>query len=497
MLKKYGKDIIIFLIICLFSLIICNGFIRMHYTTDTYKLADTGYLYYANKWFLKDGRVFSYILYFLCYLFNVSIELANTLFACFSILISCISVMIIKNLLLKLKSAQNLKDEIICLLISYLTIFNFMYIETIYFLETVIISLSILFYILASRCILLHKKNYFLKSLALTILGILCYQGTISFLIAFSCVMLAIKNKKLNKDVLKDFCIIVVITIISVIINIIIVKIACEYLNINQTRFSLNNIGYNFIYILKNFTNILIYSCGLLNKYIYIIYLMIVMASTLLLLSKSKDFNNHLIRVLLIFLIAILSPFVVFLSGLSSFDCGRMYLAIGALPSLLLAYIYVNTNIFEKNKNKKFQYFIIFLLVCWFIINSINYVIRIQEVREKNNLEKEYCNGIAKYLEENNILVKKACIIPINNNRDKIYFNSITTKNKMTINEIRGYQSAISGFNINTGYHLEEISVNEQIRKKYIEALEKGNKGINNTYSMMIDDVLVMPAFIW
>lgn len=497
MVKRWKKELIFFLVIFIFSLLMCKGFIQMHYTTDTYKIVDEGYINYAQNWFLKDGRIFSYLLLYICNFLSIPIEILNFLSTMLSIMISCVTVIFIKNMLLSLKPAPNFRAEVLILFISYLVVFNFMYIEILYFLETVIISCSILFFVLASRCILLHKKNYFLKSLALTILGILCYQGTIIFLIAFSCAMLAIKNKKLNKEVLKDFCIIVVITIISVIINIIIVKIACEYLSINQTRFSLNNIGYNFIYILKNFTNILIYSCGLLNKYIYIIYLMIVMASTLLLLSKSKDFNNHLIRVLLIFLIAILSPFVVFLSGLSSFDCGRMYLTIGALPAIILAYLYINTDIIESNKNGIIKCGIVMILMLWFIINVVNYIIRIQEVRIKNQLEREYCINIVKYCEDNNLNLKEACIILIENNKDKIYFKDINMQNKMTINEIRGYQSAISGFNVNTGYKLKQININQQLTQKYMNQFKNGKIGISDTYTMYIDGVLIMPVFIW
>ena len=70
-------------------------------------------------------------------------------------------------------------------------------------------------------------------------------------------------------------------------------------------------------------------------------------------------------------------------------------------------------------------------------------------------------------------------------------------QNKMTINEIRGYQSAISGFNVNTGYKLKQININQQLIQKYMNQLKNGEIGISGTYTMYIDGVLIMPVFIW
>ena len=131
------------------------------------------------------------------------------------------------------------------------------------------------------------------------------------------------------------------------------------------------------------------------------------------------------------------------------------------------------------------------------LINLVNYVVRINESRYKNVLEKEYCNAILEECNKKEYVLKEACIIPVSNYEDMIYFNQIKTKNAITINEIKGYESAISGFNVNTGKKIKEIKETKEIVKKYLKEMSKGNKGINNTYIMYIDNVLVMPAFIW
>ena len=77
---KNKKIIIEFLIIFLLSLLICNGFIRMHYTTDTYKIADGGFANYAKNYSLKDGRIIMFGLLSICNVLKLPIEIVNFLF---------------------------------------------------------------------------------------------------------------------------------------------------------------------------------------------------------------------------------------------------------------------------------------------------------------------------------------------------------------------------------------------------------------------------------
>lgn len=494
MIKMHKKEIILFIIIFIISLIICSGFIKMHYTTDTYKIADAGYEYYAVNWSLKDGRIFMYILLMLVNMFNFPIEITNYIFEILAIIISCISIIVIKNVILYLKPTNSLKIEGIVLLISYLSVFNFMYIETLYFLETIIISASILLYTLATREIILKRKWYIQKSLILVLLGIISYQGTISFFIILTTVFLLIKNKKINKEFIKEILIVAIITLLSVIVSFIEVKVICNYLGKSQDRFNLGNILDNGLYILGNMSAILIYTCGLLPKYIFLCSIILLVLLSLIYVVKEKNKNyEHITNILFIIIISILGSFIVFFGTKNSFDCGRMYIGLGALPMLIICYLYCNTTIFDN----KLLNILILLTILFFIINSINYKKLIREVQYKNSLEKEYCKSIERYLIEESINIDKAAIIPVKGMRKKIYFNNIHTINSMTINEIRGYESAISGFNINTEYTLTEIKPNNELIQKYHKEIEKGNTGINDSYSIIIDNILIMPAFIW
>lgn len=262
----------------------------------------------------------------------------------------------------------------------------------------------------------------------------------------------------------------------------------------SQGRINLNNIYGNLLYIIYHFNTVIFYSCGLLKPYVFLGFLIAIITLSYLCFMGQTDKNN-LINILFIPLFTIIASFSIFLATLSSFDCGRMYIILGGLPSMLLLYLYINNTI-SQGKNKIFVC-IYLIAILWISINLVNFLFRINESRYKNILEKEYCNAVLEECNKNGYVLKEACIIPVSNYDDMIYFNQIKTKNKLTINEIKGFESAISGFNVATMQNLKEIKVTKEIYEKYLEQMSKGNKGINNTYIMYIDNVLVMPAFIW
>ena len=70
-------------------------------------------------------------------------------------------------------------------------------------------------------------------------------------------------------------------------------------------------------------------------------------------------------------------------------------------------------------------------------------------------------------------------------------------KDNLTINELKGHGAAISGLIANTDIKLQEIE-DEKIENEYRRRYEEGNREgfIGDTYSAIIDNILVMPAFI-
>ena len=76
----------------------------------------------------------------------------------------------------------------------------------------------------------------------------------------------------------------------------------------------------------------------------------------------------------------------------------------------------------------------------------------------------------------------------------------IPYRNKLSINEVKGYVGALSSFRSFTGLDLKEIERNSEIVEKYKEKLSNNSEEddfIEGTDSVIIDDVLVIPVFIW
>lgn len=56
-LKKI--DFSTFGVIVIITTLLCNAFLQMHYSSDTFVLLDLGYIDYPSKYFLLDGRLIS------------------------------------------------------------------------------------------------------------------------------------------------------------------------------------------------------------------------------------------------------------------------------------------------------------------------------------------------------------------------------------------------------------------------------------------------------
>ena len=79
-IKKNKTNIITFLVMLCFSIVMCNGFVRMHYTADSYKIADWGYEKYMFARSLKDGRIFMFIFLDICNIINLPLKEMQSLY---------------------------------------------------------------------------------------------------------------------------------------------------------------------------------------------------------------------------------------------------------------------------------------------------------------------------------------------------------------------------------------------------------------------------------
>lgn len=218
-LQKNKKEIIIFAFILLIEVIIFYPWLKGHYSVDTYIAMNLGYKE-SSITSLKDGRVFMYLIKLCGNWLDIPMHYFIIILLFFSLIISTLSCLLIRRIILKYKKEKKLMDTILNVAISYITIFNFMYIDNLYFIEGFVMSISVFLTILVSKILADGKKNWLLKSLVFTIISVFMYQGTISILIAMYILQLLMKYPKNLKKVAKHFFIGMGIVSIGVLTNI-------------------------------------------------------------------------------------------------------------------------------------------------------------------------------------------------------------------------------------------------------------------------------------
>ena len=256
-----------------------------HYSTDTYRLIEMGYNKYSIEYSLNDGRIFMYIIGQIAAKINININMYVILLTFLAIIISVICIILIEKILKKYNKRE---QSIIVALIAYVTIMNFMYLENLYFTECIVMAMSILLYIIAAK--MLNEGGNILKIFLLVLLGVFCYQGTINVFITFYFLFALIENKTINKTILKNMCIVLGISLISIAINMLQIKLCGKIYGLEQTRTGkINEIWFNIVYIIKNIDTLLIQSSDLFPKYVFLIFL--TLTSNLFCISITPQFN--------------------------------------------------------------------------------------------------------------------------------------------------------------------------------------------------------------
>lgn len=465
-MKEKKRNLIIYLILILITIIMCFPYLTEHYSSDDYTIIGYGYYKYGIEKFLNNGRVFSSVITLLAGYWNLPIKVFIQGLFYIGILISCLCVIKIKNIITKIKPEKNLKETVLVLGISYCIIFNFMYLENMYFAEIPIMALGILLFIKSSEKLVESK---YLKSLAYLIIGELCYQGTINFFITFTFLLLIIKNKGIDKEVIKKVIISGLFCLISVGINLIQIKICGKIFGLEQSRLGgIQKIPGNIIYIMLHIGNVLTDTCDFFPKYGFLIFLLILYITTFIYdLVKIKEYSNSF-NLLLISIVAIFSSVAINIVSLSSFGLGRMVFSIGALIGLIFMYLYCSTNIFGESKI--FKYFLLFALSIYIVMNFLNYTLQMYCNKKANEMDKEEALQVNEYILEyeknNNIEVKNIAFtydknITWNYN---LFFDTSYTSRALMI-----WWCNIDALNYYTGRKLETVQMDKNIYYAYFK----------------------------
>lgn len=487
MKKKNTYEYIIILIL---TCIIFTFFLSGHYATDTYNIMNVGYKNYAINWSLNDGRIIMFIIEIIAEKLQIPIMAFVIITLFIALNISCLSVIILKNIIGNYKKYDNNKKEILGLIISYITIFNFMYLENMYFVESIVMAISVLA-LLKSADILIKKENkYYIKSLLLALIAVFSYQGTICFFILIGIVLSIIKNKQEIKNIIKDILKIASIVIISITINLIITKIIGNLLGTNQIRIgSIKNIKNNIIYILANFKNIITKCCGLFPKYLYIIFIMLITISAIIRLIIKKE-KIKIIELIIIITVSILASFVTYLMSTTSFYTGRLRFSLGATIGVIYIFLYCITDIFDE-KHIELKILLVILAI-YTIFNIYNYISIMYEHKQVNKLEKQEALEIGEYIKNYENITNIYAII-VTGMSDKTYYNT-NNKSVITYSALKSDWAVTGAINFYNNIKLERTTfLTDEIRNKAIKYIERNEE---KEY-FCIDNILFIKQYMY
>ena len=435
-MKKIDK--ICFFILNLGVFIIFFPWLIQHYATDSYYIMDVGYEYYAINNSLNDGRIFMFIILKIANILKISYTNFIRFTLIFALIISNISVLILKKIIVEYVNIFCKKIEIFIWLISYVIIYNYIYIENLYYVECIVMAMAVLFNIIAANIVVKHNNRYIFKVVLLVFGSAFCYQTMpiifLVYVMLFECL-----EKNDIKVILKKFLQCFIIVILTLIINyscinlihnifyIELENIRAESLLINELNFT--KLLFNIVNLLVRTPDILLHSNGALYEYVFVAFLVLLVFVYIYIKEdifqfKLEDFKFFVILICGIYFVSNSISIIT----LYAFDSARIRGGVGIIIGALMIYI-LNKFYSEKLqiKYKKIEKMFEIIIIVFFVINVINYVDIINSSRLVNKKEKEFCinvkNDILVYENEYNIKINT--IIYVLDKNVNVYFSNI------------------------------------------------------------------------
>lgn len=405
MINKLKKvDFKLFVIIAIIVTILCNSFLQMHYSSDTFVLMDLGYMNYPQQYFLLDGRLISAGVCFLAGFLHIPYNAYIIGMDIIAVFFVCISIYITYSTLCNIIQPETKLKKCIFLMASFVLILNQFSLEYLLFPESAIMCLGELLCVISASLILSNKKHKYLKIGLLLFIAAFCYQGVLNIFPALALLFIflhQIKNKTNIKDSIKEMfkklIIPAILCVFAIILNIIAVKVGCKILNDSSYRqiqlldfesvlLRLKTIG---IYLDKIWNQ----SLEMLPKYTNWIVLVI----TLILLSLSnlrqKAIPKYLFLLVVIFISCIVPMFF-----LNTGPCGRVNVPISQIIGISL--LFVITSLENSNTKQYLKNISYIFVIVIFILNSIMILRNSNEHIAANKVDENMGKSIKYILEK-------------------------------------------------------------------------------------------------
>lgn len=414
-LKNINKqEVIKYTMIVGITLLICQNFLQMHYSSDTYVLYDLGYMQYPSKYFLLDGRLISTVVCYLAGILKIPIEAYIIGMDFIGILFIGTAIYLISKTLENIIKPETKIVKILIVASSFILILNQFALEYLLFPESAVMCLGVLLSVIATKLVIEKSKHRYIKILFLLIIVGLCYQGILNIFPILAILMYIVKmivRKEEYRTIEKEFFIemikLAVIVIVVLVICTLVVKIGTTALDSKQDR-RMHLISFEAVMlrgetVLEYLDELWNENMHMLPKHFSSIMLGISFISLLILKPKKEIVMQYILFLIVSFTICIV-PMFLFNTGV----CGRVNVPLMMIWGASMIILLAQTTITKGEKRNKYIYV---LIVVSFIINNIfimqNITEHIAANRVDENTGRTIKYALEKYEEETGNKVTK------------------------------------------------------------------------------------------
>ncbi len=328
------------------------------------------------KAYMKSARPFSAMLAIWMDVLHIPIDVYIVLSFVLGIALLSVAVIVLYGIFTnKWENLSKLKKAFL-MLISYLFIFSYLNIESIFFLETCIVCLGILLSVMACKEMIAKKESklWFLKVFLLLLLAVFCYQGTIAIFPIVLFTYYAIVEPLKFKDYFK---LAIIVTLIYGIVMACNITYACVFIS-DGSRLQIHSEDlqqtFSFDNIFKQLKYLVVDSLDVILPFVH---LGIICVTAIFLLLEKKDIKEKLYNIFLYLIILLASIVISMAPVIVSKDLDlypRMGLAYGATIAVSLLFMFASIK--NKDQNRGFKNIFIYSIISiTFILNTILYVV--------------------------------------------------------------------------------------------------------------------------
>lgn len=414
-IKALNKEKTIkYLIILGITILFCQNFLQMHYSSDTYVLYDLGYMEYPAKYFLLDGRLISAIVCYLAGIINIPIPIYIVCMDFIGIIFIASAIYMISNILENIIKPQNKISKLILVAGSFILILNQFTLEYLLFPESAVMCLGVFLDVLAIKFMVENPKYKYLKIFIVLLVATLCYQGVLNIFPILAILVHIIgqiidkrEYKIKEKEFFKEMIRLAVIVIIVLAICMSVIKIGKTLLNSNQDR-TMHLVDMEAVMlrgetVLEYLDELWNKSMNMLPDHINTVIVVVTFILMIAMKTKKEIIMQYILLLIVAFTICIV-PMFIFNTGI----CGRVNVPLTMIWGVSLLILFTQSTLIPKGKMNKSIYM---LIIVSFIVNNIfimqNITEHIASNRVEENMGKTIKYALEKYEKESGNTIKK------------------------------------------------------------------------------------------